>query len=383
MTAIAAEETYVPRHRAEQTNSASAELDMLEQHVKNVVHNEMKHFLDDIERRLAQTYAVAKRTGAEVPAAVEDGSVFVEDIVTTRHAITGYTVTANSPAAGQIAWTNVHVVYNGVDYTCTDGNALTTEKYVYFVKPGSGTTATLVKSATKPTATDLGVGGALLFINNGGTPISVLESSIPAAVGDGAIDSGALATGAVTAGKIFAGAVDSTALANNAVVAGKVANGAINAATQFGAGVVDSNALGNNAVVAGKVATGAINASTQIANGIVNTAQLAGNAVDGTKIAAGAVNTTQLAGNAVDSTKIAAGAVGTTQIATDAVDSTKIATGAVGTAELGANAVDSTKLADGAVSTSAKIGTGVVGATNLGAGAVTPVKLNTLVHMLY
>jgi hypothetical protein len=386
MTSAAAE--YVPTHRGEPADVQTE----LEQTVKNILHDELAHFLSDVEFRLGRFAELERRVQRQmlqvvpdaisathlpvgtisadrlgdtvaVPAIttaglneVPDGSVYAEDIVSNQHQITGYTVTANSPTAPAIAWTNVHVVYNGVDYQCAAGN--TTLKYVYFVKPGSYTPGVspdvaLVTSDTKPTTAVLGAGGALIFINNAGTPISVLEASIPVAIADGSVDSSA----------IIAGAVGSGALATGAVIAGKIAAGGISASNQFatnvvntaaiapdavtvneiGPGAVDSTALGANAVVAGKVATGAINAAAQIANGVVGTAQIANTAIDSTKLANGAVGTTQLAGNAVDSTK----------------------------------------LADGAVATSAKIAAGVVGATQIGSGAITPVKLNTLQHVLY
>lgn len=164
--------------------------------VRQVVYNEMKHFLEDVEFRVKQAYDVASG-GLR-------SSVYAEDMNLTRHMITGYTVTANTGAAGatltgSIAWASVHVVYNGTDYAMVDGSTGTTNKYVWF-DPTVSTTV-LQQSPTKP---DLSTkpSAALLFVNNAGTPYDVLASSIPAVLANGTVDAGSIQPGAVTAPKI-------------------------------------------------------------------------------------------------------------------------------------------------------------------------------------
>jgi hypothetical protein len=145
----------------------------LESAIDRILQDRLGHFISDIERRLTMAYEVETSGGGRRIAHARDLNV-------NRHFIEGYTVTANSPGAGSIAWTNVHIVYNGVDYTCADGN--TALKYVWFVKPGSGTTATLQTSNTQPV---LATGDTLVFVNTAGVPTSVLEGGggIAAAVG--------------------------------------------------------------------------------------------------------------------------------------------------------------------------------------------------------
>lgn len=131
----------------------------------------------DVEFRLAQQYEILRRQ--------EQGSiqrVYVEDIFDMTHRLTGYTLTNNSPALGSIAWASLHVVFMGVDYTITDGN--TANKYAWFVKPGSGTTASLSTGNALPV---LGPNDALIFVNNGGVASSAIESSLPPAVAPGSI----------------------------------------------------------------------------------------------------------------------------------------------------------------------------------------------------
>lgn len=146
--------------------------------IKAGVRHEMDAAVADIERRLAQAREIERAIETGIPRQ----TIHAEDLNLGFAMIDGYTLTANSPAAGSIAWASLHVVLEGIDYTIADAN--TNLKYAWFVKPGSGTTATLQTSNTMPV---LGAKDALIFINNTGTPISVLESSVVYAVGAGVI----------------------------------------------------------------------------------------------------------------------------------------------------------------------------------------------------
>jgi len=208
---------------------------------------EMAAAVADVEFRLAQVYEMQAR---------EEGRgldrVYVEDIHDMTHRITGYVLTSNSPAAGSIAWSSLHVVYMGVDYTIADGN--TALKYAYFVKPGSGTTASLQFSATLPT---LGANDALIFVNNGGVATSVLETSIPAAVGANSVSSAAIQDGAVTSAKtdFYTNLVNSiTAAQNKADLAQATADGSITTYFQAAAPWANGDAT----------AGGATNPSTKV-----------------------------------------------------------------------------------------------------------------------
>lgn len=245
MTELIAE-TYAGRHSAEPetvdpvdpepvpTTIVESADDALDEAITRVLEGKLAHFVADIERRYSQAREIETHTITG-----EVRQVHTEDLNIGRHMIDGYTVTANSPTGGSIAWTSVHVVYNGVDYTAADAN--TALKYVWFVKPGSGTAVTLSVSNTKPTLTS---SDCLVFVNNGGTPVSALEASIPAAIGDASVDSGA----------IIAGAVGTTAIASGAVTATQLGSGAVTSAA-LGAGAVTAPALGAGAVTAVKLNT--------------------------------------------------------------------------------------------------------------------------------
>jgi len=158
--------------------------------IKAGLRHEMDAAVADAERRLAQ----AREIEQAVAMGRARATVHTEDLNVGFHMIDGYTLTANSPAAGSIAWASLHVVLLGIDYTITDGN--TANKYAWFVKPAAGvTTATLQTSNTLPV---LGANDALIFVNNGGTPISVLESSVTYAVGAGVIGNAQLDTSTQT-----------------------------------------------------------------------------------------------------------------------------------------------------------------------------------------
>lgn len=153
--------------------------------VKAGLRHEMDAAVADVERRLAQAREIERANATGIPRE----TIHAEDLNIGRALIDGYTVTANSPSAGYIAWSSLHVVLLGVDYTITDGN--TNKKYAWFIKPGSGTSVTLQTGDTLPV---LGPNDALIWVNNGGVPVSALETSITYAVGPGVIGSAQLDT---------------------------------------------------------------------------------------------------------------------------------------------------------------------------------------------
>lgn len=306
----------------------------LEQRVENILVDKLGHFLADISFRIGQQYELAARNTGQAL-----GTVYAEDLNLgpARASLTGYAVTNNSPAAGSIAWTDVHIVYAGTDYVITNGN--TALKYAWWSPTVTNTV--LQTSNTKPA---LAVGEILLFMNTAGIAsvmLSDTNSSMPKALADGTVDSGAILAKAVTTG----------ALADLAVGSGQ---------------------LGANAVVSGKIADGAVNTA----------AKLADNVVTGTKILDGAVGGTKITDLAITSAKVADGAVTSTKLVDDAVTNAKIAPLAVGSTELVDDAVTTAKIAASAVTTT-ELGTGAVTSTKIAGGSVDASKTNLLRHLLY
>lgn len=161
------------------------DLESIKAQVRAEIRHEMDAAVADVERRLAQARQIERAVESGVPREI----FHAEDLNIRKHLVDGYTMTANSPTAGYIAWASLHVVLMGVDYTIANGN--TNLKYAWFIKPGSGTgPVTLGTGNTLPV---LGPNDAVIFVNNGGVPISALESSISYAVGPGVIGDAQLA----------------------------------------------------------------------------------------------------------------------------------------------------------------------------------------------
>jgi hypothetical protein len=138
-----------------------------------------------------------------------------------------YAVTNNSPSAGYIAWTNLHVQFDGSNYTIADGN--TNKKYSYWTQ---GTPTSLVCTDTFPT---LGNNDCLIFLNKFG--IATVVPTATALPGDlvvpGTITADQLAANCVTAVKINAGAVTTDALNAGSVTTEKLSAGAVTADKMF------------------------------------------------------------------------------------------------------------------------------------------------------
>lgn len=297
-----------------------------EARLREIVVKEAGHFLEDIEWRYKQTRDMLNELSAPAAPGVFR-KVTAEDFNVLQHQLTGYTVTDNMNASGvatpgSIRWQQLHIVYAGVDYTIADGAS--SLRYHSFVKPASGTTASLVSSDTKPT---LGKDDLLVFINNAGvaTVPAQGQGSLPTAVADGTVDNGALADNAVSGTKI----------ANSGIGAGKLGTGAISASTMFGSKVVATAAVADNAiqsaqlnagaVTAGKIGVGGVSASNQLATKVVDTAAIADTAVGSGQLATGAVTAGKIGTSAINNSNLfTAGVVNDTAVATGAVTPTKL-----------------------------------------------------------
>lgn len=100
-----------------------------------------------------------------------------------------YAVSNNSPQSGQIAWSSVHIVFDGVSYATADG--YTAAQYVYWQKASP---LALQTSNTFPSLTQ---DDAVIFINTGGIALSVLDSATTtgAMIAPGSIGAAAFAPG--------------------------------------------------------------------------------------------------------------------------------------------------------------------------------------------
>lgn len=391
----------------------------LAQEVKNLVRGELSNFLDDVEFRLAQTADINRRTlaaleslGGKAPSlAGPGGQVYAEDMNIARHVATGYTVTSNSPVAGSIAWASLHVVYNGTDYTLTNGN--TALKYTWF--DGAVSTTVAQSSNSKPT---LAGNAVLLFVNEGGTVREAHNSSMPPALGNNAVDSGALQVGSVLTAAIGDGQITGaktsfyttlaaavTAAQSAADLAQATADGSISTYYQSNPPWADGDATAGGASnPASKIGdmwydqddgnsyrwTGATGTPTNtwrlIEDSSIAAALAAANAAQNT---ANVKTTTFYNANAAVPTALT---IGDFWVVTDKDNLIRRAS-AVGTANWVDVQIGTQAIKDGAI-TDVKVPAGAningnkllgssVGSGQLGAGAVTPVKLNFLQHVIY
>lgn len=145
--------------------------------------------------------------GAITANEIAAGAVTASKITSYNFVVSEGTFTNNSPTAGKVAWTGVKVVYNGTEYTITNSNCETTDKYIYWVYQAT----TLSKSATLPT---LGNNDFLVAINNSGTYTLVWNST--------KIDGNRITSGTVTATQISAGSITATEIASGTITADKI-----------------------------------------------------------------------------------------------------------------------------------------------------------------
>lgn len=265
------------------------------QDIKNVMRTEFDHYLSDIEWRVKQAYEVSRRPldaramnlsdkqidqySEHAPVMVQ-GSVYAEDMNTLQHHITGYTVTANTPTSPQFTWASLHIVYGGTDYTVADGSAAAADYYLWFNKSlATGTAPNMNVAMAKLPITSkppLATGDAIIFINNAGVPISMLEQNLPRVLADNAVDVNALQSKVVSGAKIADNTIGTGQIALNAAITGtQIAANANLAGSQLAAGAnIAGSQLAPNAGLVGAQLAGGTIGSTQLGQGAVSTSKL-------------------------------------------------------------------------------------------------------------
>lgn len=217
------------------------------------------------------------------------------------------TITDHSPTSLEIAWSGVHIGYQGQSYTVADGH--TDNTYVYWL---SSSPTTFQVSNTYPTLTDADI---LVFVNKNGVHLTVPNTTII----DGSllvpesVVADALAANSVTSDKIMAGAVTANALAAGAVTANSILAGAVTASA-IAANAVVSNAIVANAITTDKLATNAVTAA-KIAAQTITGDRIAGGTITGSNIASDTItannlNVTNLAAITANLGQVVAGGSG-------------------------------------------------------------------------
>ena len=235
--------------------------------VRILINAELRAMLEDID------YRIKLLDGS--------GRIGSHQLTLKHHILDGFTFTDNSPTAGKIAWSDCHIVYEGNDYTITNGSTPeTTHKYVWWDK--SLSTTTFQTSITKPTVTDE---DCLVCINDGGVHRLV--------IGQGKMQHAAFLLGAsINSDEIANSAIIAQLLGSGSVVEAKLGTGAVTV-DKIGTGAVTETKVGATAITEGKIATGAVTEG-KLGDLAVTAAKIQNLTVTGAKAAAGTFNSTKL-----------------------------------------------------------------------------------------
>jgi hypothetical protein len=260
-----------------------------------------------------------------------------------------YSLANQTPSTGHIAWTSVGIAFDGTVHQVANGS--TSRRFVWWrlAQP-----TVLQTGDVNPT---LAAGDALVFINDGGVGISVLDSAAVhgGLIVEGTIAARAIAAGAISARHISAGAIEADAIAAYAINAEHLTVNAIQA-QHITAGAIEADAIAAGAITADKIAARSITAgliaaaaitATELAAGAITAAKLAAGAVTAAAILAGTITATQIAANTITASEIAAGAITATELAANSVVAGKIQAGAISATEISAGAIVASKLAIG------------------------------------
>ncbi|MGC4375936.1 tail fiber domain-containing protein [Fictibacillus sp. Mic-4] len=192
----------------------------------------------------------------------------------------------NTPQAGFIQWSDVHISYKGKVYNIANG--ATDFRYIYwkYSDPNS-----FYGSNVFPT---LGDNDLLVFLNKNGIHLTVPTATIidGSLIVPESIYANALAANSITSEKIVAGAISSDKIAANAIGADKIAAGAIMTnhiqagAITANSGIIASAAIGTAAIQDGAITNAKISNldAGKINTGYLNTARLQAGTITADKL---------------------------------------------------------------------------------------------------
>jgi len=291
------------------------------------------------------------------------GLVGSQQLVIFHHLLDGFTVTDNSPQVGYIAWSNLHIVYKGIDYTITDGN--TNLKFAWW--DYSVSTTTLQCQDTLPDTTD---DDLIIFLNKNGIHATVptttcIDGSL---IITESILAGALSANCVTSEKIYAGAVIAEKIATDAVVASKIYAGAITT-DKLDAAAITTAKIADLAVTNAKIERWILGKSGTSFPASPSDGEVFYRTDQDICYRYSSAATTWIAVDYIaDSGRLVDGVITSVKIADAAISSAKIADAAISTAKIGDAAILTAKIADAAV-TNAKIND--LSVSKLTAGTIT------------
>lgn len=146
-------------------------------------------------------------------------------------------LTANSPAAGYIAWTSFGVRYG--DQSCTIAAGNSSNVFVYWLWNNGVPSSTLSSTNSRTVIDGLNAEDLVLFINRGGTPLNVQTTKL--------IEGSLVVSGSIVGDAVQARTLDATKIIAETLTSNEVKAGSIDAyslsISSYGANVVINGAM--------------------------------------------------------------------------------------------------------------------------------------------
>lgn len=158
-----------------------------------------------------------------------------------------YTLSHNTPSTGYISWSDVDIIFDGVTYPVESGQ--TSDKYVYWLMSSP---LTLHTSKEYPTLSDE---DCLVFINNGGAGLSVLDATVMdgSIIVPGTIQGDAIMAEAIVGSHIAANAIVGVHIAGESITGDKIVANSITATQIDSRGLSIKDEEGNIILSAGNI----------------------------------------------------------------------------------------------------------------------------------
>lgn len=194
--------------------------------------------------------------GAVTAVKIQAGAVTANKITSYNFMVSEGVFTDNSPTAGKVSWVWVKIMYNGTEYTITNGDS-STDKYVYWQ---IATPTVLWHSATLPA---LGNDDFLVLTQTAGVHTLVWNSTVINGnrITAGSVTASNIATGTITANEIASNTITASQIASNTITSAQIFAGTITA-TQIATGTITANEIATNTITANKMNINTLSAIT-------------------------------------------------------------------------------------------------------------------------
>lgn len=232
-----------------------------------------------------------------------------------------YTIQDNTPSAGYISWSSLHITYLGTTYSVANGN--TNKRYAWWAYNNP---TVLTVSDALPTLTDDDV---LLFYNKNGIHMTIPTATV--------IDGGLIVSESIMAPAIAANAITTDKIEANAITTEKIEAGAITT-TQIAAYAITTSLLAVDAVGASNISAGAIE-TDKIQSLAITGDKIAANTITANKLVVGTITAASgvIADAAITNAKIADATIQSAKISS--IDAAKITSGTLDANRIGAGSI--------------------------------------------